>query len=151
MVTWSEFLPTDRQSDEKLQSYGKRKMKCTNTSFESGLIFDSFPYGPLFFFPRFKLFNECLHSESYCLKLCSKRHLYTPVHIIEPTPSVLIPSRSSLSQTVAETMSVQFANHFKWDAPASLHQCSIFPSQRGRLLTPTPPSLISPLRLHFSS
>lgn len=63
----------------------------------------------------------------------SDRYLYTPVHIIEPTPSVLILSCSPLSQTVAKSVSVQFASHFKWCVPAS-RQCSIFPSQRGRLL-----------------
>lgn len=63
----------------------------------------------------------------------SDRYLYTPVHIIEPTPSVLILSRSSLSQTLAASVSVQFANHFKWYVHAS-RQCSIFPSQRARLL-----------------
>lgn len=75
----------------------------------------------------------------------SDRYLYTPVHIIQPTPSVLILSRFSLPQTVADSMSVQFASHFKWYIPAS-RQCSIFPSQRGvcfSLLTLIPPSLMS--------
>lgn len=65
--------------------------------------------------------------------LPSDRFLYTPLHISEPTPSVLILSASSLTQTVAESMSIQFAKHFKWYV-AALHYCSIFPSQWGRLL-----------------
>lgn len=58
--------------------------ECTNTSFKSGLWFDSSPLGPLVFFfffffflhlLHFQLFNECLHSACYCLKLSSKRQI----------------------------------------------------------------------------
>ena len=109
--------------------------ECTNTSFKSRLWFDSFPYGPLFFFFLASSFLMSVFILHVTVWSCapSDRYLYTPVHIIAPAPSVLIPSRSSLSQTVAETMSVQFVNHFKWYAAAS-NQCSIFPSLQGSLL-----------------
>lgn len=110
--------------------------ECTNTSFKSGPGFDSSPHGPLFFFfslaCSFLMSVFILHVTVWSCAP-SDRYLYTPVHIIEPTPSVLVLSRSSLSQTVAESVSVQFANHFKWYVPASC-RCSIFPSQQGRLL-----------------
>lgn len=59
----------------------------------------------------------------------SDRYLYTPLHIMEPAPSVLNFSLSSLLQTVAESVSVQFVDHLKWCFPA-FRQCSISSSQR---------------------
>ncbi len=74
ILPWSQFLQTGRQ----LKTYTvirEVRDECTNTSFKSGPWFDSFPHGPLFFLPCLQLFNECLHSACYSLKLCSKRQI----------------------------------------------------------------------------
>lgn len=96
--------------------------ECTNTSFKSGLWLDSFPRGPLFIY--FSFLASSFLMSVFILRVTvwnwapSDRSLYTPLHIMEPTPSVLNFSCSSLSQTVAESMSVQFVKHLKWRAPA---------------------------------
>lgn len=80
---------------------------------------------------RFQLFNECLHTACYCLKLCSKRQIafHSSTHY---RANALCPHSLS-PHFLRQSMSVQFVEHFKWYVPASCH-CSIFPSQRGCLL-----------------
>lgn len=139
--------------------------ECTNTSFKSGLWFDFFPHGPLFFFFFFVFLASSFLMSVFILHVTvwsrapSDRYLYTPLHITEPTPSVLVLSRSTLSQTVTELMSVQFVNHLQRYFPAS-RRCSIFPSWRScLLLSPdahstfshvSPLSILFILILHFS-
>lgn len=56
----------------------KREMNAPtlHLNLGSGLIpFHMVRYFFFFFLPRFQLFNECLHSACYCLKLSSKRQI----------------------------------------------------------------------------
>lgn len=129
-------LSADKQAArwKVTQSYERREMNAPTLHLNLGS--DLIPFRMVHYF--FSLASSFLMSVfilHVTVGSCapSDRYLCTPLHIIEPTPSVLILSRSSLSQTVAESMSVQFTDHFKWYVPAS-RQCSIFPSQRGRLL-----------------
>lgn len=72
-------VSTERQASGQMKSYTvtrEERDKYTYTPFKSGIWFDSFPHGPLFFpSPRFQLFNECLHSSCYCRTPCSKLHI----------------------------------------------------------------------------
>lgn len=148
----------DRQTGrwKVTQSYGKREMNAPTLHLNLGSDLIPFRMVHYFFRPRFQLFNECLHSACYCLKLCSKRQisLHSSTHyranalcphslslvphflrqLLSPCPSNL---RATLSDTFPPLASVQYF-------PLSEAVCS-------SLLTPTPPSLMSPLCLHFSS
>lgn len=126
----------DRQASGLMKCYihaREDKDKYTSASFKSRFWFYSFPFGPFFLLTSSFLMSVFIVHVTVWRCLPSDRFLYTPLHISEPTPSVLILSASSLTQTVAESMSIQFAKHFKWYV-AALHYCSIFPSQWGRLL-----------------
>lgn len=110
-------VPIDRQM-KSYTAIREERDEHTNTSFKSGFWFDSFPHGPLFFFlPRFQLFNECLHSACYCLKLCCERQtsLHSSTHyranalcphslpLLTFSDSCLCPCLSNLQSTLSDT------------------------------------------------
>lgn len=139
---WSQF-PADGQAGrwKVTQSQKRRGDECTDTSFKSGLWFWFLFRTVHYFFllpslPDFLMSVFILHVTVWSCAP-SDGDLYTPVHITEPTPSVLAPSISLSSHLTFSSdgcrVRVQFAVHFKLCVPASC-QCSIFASQRGRLL-----------------
>lgn len=131
---WSQCLQIDRQAGWWNVTHTHGKIKTNIPTLHLNLGSDFIPFHVVLFLltSSFLMSVFIVHVTVWrCLP--SDRFLYTPLHISEPTPSVLILSASSLTQTVAESMSIQFAKHFKWYV-AALHYCSIFPSQWGRLL-----------------
>lgn len=115
----------------------QERERCSNTSFKSPapvwflfhMVCYFFYFFILFYFASSFLMSVFIRHVTVWSRAPSDRYLYTPLHIMEPAPSVLNFSLSSLLQTVAESVSVQFVEHLKWCFPAFC-QCSISSSQR---------------------